>query len=84
MLDEKEYKVAENLYSKGFKIPEKDNEARFNELLNYYNELTHFGETEPNAIMHHKISIYGTDCEKCGKPYRTPKANFCAFCGNKK
>ena len=84
MLNEKEYEIAEKLYRKGFKVPERDREKRFKELLDFYNELTGFEETEPNAIMHHRISIYGTDCEKCGKPYRTPKASFCAFCGNKK
>ena len=84
MLNEKEYEIAEKLYRKGFKVPERDREKRFKELLDFYNELTGFEETEPNAIMHHRISIYGTDCEKRGKPYRTPKASFCAFCGNKK
>jgi len=84
MLDEKEYEIAENLYRKGFRVLEKDRTKRFNELLEFYNELTGFNETEPNAIMHHRISLYGTDCEKCGKPYRTPKAKICAYCGNKR
>ncbi len=81
MLDEKEFKKAKELYSLGFKNVEKD---RFNPLLDYYNNLTGFGETEPSAIMHHCISMYGPACENCGKPYRTPSASFCAACGNKR
>lgn len=45
--------------------------------------IMHKKQTEPNAIMHHAIGMYGTDCENCGKPYRTPKAKICAACGNK-
>ena len=84
MLDEKEYKKASELYGKAFKVKSGSIKDRFKELLVYYNRLTNFGETEPNAIMHHRISLYGENCEKCGKPYRTAKASFCANCGNKK
>ncbi|WP_199769339.1 hypothetical protein [Flavivirga eckloniae] len=62
----------------------KDRQERFKELLDYYNDLTGFGETEPNAIMHHSLGQIGPDCEKCGKSYRTPKAKLCAACGNKR
>lgn len=34
-----------------------------------------------NAILHHRISIYGPPCPACGKPMRTPRARFCAACG---
>lgn len=84
MLGDKEYAIASELYSKGFKILNKDRQERFKELLDYYNELTGFGETEPNAIMHHALGQIGPDCERCGKPYRTPKARLCAACGNKR
>jgi len=83
MLDDEEFKKASELYSLGFKTAGK-RETRFAQLLNYYNELTGFNETEPNAIMHHQISQYGPVCRKCGKPYRTPLASFCAACGNKR
>jgi len=83
MLDDKEYAIASKLYSKGFKVLKKDRQERFKELLDYYNGLTGFGETEPNAIMHHSLQLIGPDCERCGKPYRTPKATLCAACGNK-
>ena len=84
MLDSEEYAIASKLYSKGFRVFNKDRQERFKELLDFYNDLTGFGETEPNAIMHHSLGQIGPDCEKCGKPYRTPKAKLCAACGNKR
>ena len=84
MLDKEEFAIASKLYSKGFKIAKSDRQARFKELLDYYNNLTGFGETEPNAILHHSLEQIGPDCENCGRPYRTPKANLCANCGNKR
>ena len=84
MLDEKEFAIASKLYSKGLRTLKSNREERFLELLDYYNDLTGFGETVPNAIMHHAIGIHGPDCENCGKPYRTPKAKLCAACGNKR
>lgn len=88
MLDEEESKIANQFFVEGFqefkkskKIPLKEN---FSGLLDYYNNLTGFGETIPNVIMHHIIDLYGPDCEKCGKPYRTKKASFCAGCGHKR
>jgi len=46
-----------------------------------YEEITGFKETNYLAIFHHRISLYGEPCPKCGKLFRTPKANFCAACG---
>lgn len=84
MLEGEESIIASKLYSEGFKTLEKDRQKRFKKLLDYYNDLTGFGETEPNAIIHHFADMYGPDCENCGKPYRTDKAKFCASCGNKR
>lgn len=85
MLDEQEFEIAKELYKQAFSnrqgVSLKD---RFKPLLEYYNTLTDFDETEPNAIMHHRIAQYGPICEKCKKPYRTPLASFCAVCGNKR
>lgn len=88
MLDEEEGKIASKLLAEGFqefktsrKTPLNEN---FKKLLDYYNNLTGFEETNPNAIMHHFIDMYGPDCEKCGKPYRTETATFCPKCGNKR
>lgn len=84
MLDKEEFTIASELYSIGFKIAKANRQERFKELLEYYNNLTGFGETEPYAIMHHSLEQIGSDCESCGKPYRTPKAKLCAACGNKR
>ena len=87
MLDEEEYQKAYVLYGKGLKdnkVRLSNREERFRELLDYYFELTGSRETEPSAIMHHRIEQYGPPCEKCGKPYRTKQATFCAACGHKR
>jgi hypothetical protein len=86
MLDEAEYKIASHLYRDGFKTGKCNmtRKKRFKDLLDYYKELSGFEETNPNAIMHHRIELYGSACENCSKPYRTSKAAFCAACGHKK
>ncbi len=87
MLDESEYQQAHFLYVEGMKNNSENfgnKQERFKKLLDYYFELTGFKVTEPNAIMHHRIAQYGPLCENCKKPYRTPKATFCAACGYKK
>ena len=57
---------------------------RLKAVVDYYNEVTGENYTNPNAVMHHFVDDYGPQCEKCGKPYRTKKATFCAGCGNKR
>ena len=88
MLDEEEGKIASKLLAEGFQEFKTTRKTPFNEnfkkLLDYYNNLTGFEETNPNAIMHHFIDMYGPDCENCGKPYRTKTATFCPKCGNKR
>jgi len=84
MLNNEEYAIASKLYSKGLKVLKKNRQEHFKEVLDYYNDLTGFGETQPNAIMHHALEYIGPDCECCGKPYRTPKAILCVACGNKR
>lgn len=46
-----------------------------------YREITGFPETNPQALWHHRIEIYGPPCENCGKPLRTPVAKRCFECG---
>ncbi|WP_428229653.1 hypothetical protein [Flavobacterium sp.] len=86
MLDEEEYKVASQLYRDGFEKGKCNmtRKKRFKDLLDYYKDLTGFETTNPNAIMYHRIALYGPVCENCAKPYRTPKASFCAACGHKR
>jgi DNA-directed RNA polymerase subunit RPC12/RpoP len=84
MLNEDEFAVASNLYSDSFRKAGASKIKRFKPLLDYYEEMTGSKETEPNAIMHHRISQYGPACTNCGKPYRTPQATLCPACGNKR
>jgi hypothetical protein len=59
-------------------------EAKENSLgkraLELYGQMTGFKESNPNALFHHRLSIHGPPCHACGKPLRTPQANFCAMC----
>lgn len=51
------------------------------EACEKYFEITGFRETNPNAIWHHRLSDYGSECPDCGHLLRTPRASFCANCG---
>jgi rubrerythrin len=53
------------------------------EACEKYFEITGFRETNPNAILHHRLSDYGSECPDCGHLLRTPRASFCANCGAK-
>ena len=55
--------------------------SRGKAALDRYFAITGFRETNPNALWHHVLSLYGPPCEACGKPLRTPAANWCAACG---
>jgi hypothetical protein len=85
MLEGDEVKRASESYSLGFKNhSESGMKGRFKALIDYYQEITGEQYDNPNAILHHIVAMYGPPCENCGKPYRTPKATFCAACGNKR
>lgn len=49
-------------------------------ILDAYKRITGYAETNPNAIWHHRLSLYGPPCHHCGKPLRTPKAKLCGSC----
>jgi hypothetical protein len=49
--------------------------------LDRFEAMTGHRETNPNAIWHHRLALYGDPCRYCGKPLRTPRAKLCAHCG---
>jgi len=82
MLDEEEYARVAGVYSKCVSKGRASSMAeRMRPVLEVYEELTGFRETNPNAVMHHRLSLYGPPCAGCGKPLRTPRASFCGACG---
>lgn len=46
-----------------------------------YNEITGFMETNPLAILHHRLSNHGPECSNCGHLLRTSEASYCVQCG---
>ena len=56
-------------------------EDHFLPALRAYERITGFAETNPSALFHHRIALYGPPCHACGKPLRTPEAKLCASCG---
>jgi hypothetical protein len=80
MLDEEEYTDALRLYGEGMHVKGAPREQRMRPLLDRYEQMTGFKETNPNAVMHHRLLMYGPPCKRCGKPLRTPKAKLCGAC----
>ena len=54
---------------------------RLQPMVEMYKLLTGFEETNPNAVMHHAVHLYGPPCPQCRKLLRTPEARFCVACG---
>lgn len=93
MLDEEEFAVIDALWKDAFMTTKEFREKhgppleddpiieRFRPMREAYKQMTGMDESNENTIMHHRISIYGPPCERCGKPLRTPQASFCAACG---
>ena len=72
MLDDDEYRQVISLRPIG-----KGGEslrAMFTPMLAEYERITGLGETNPNAVFHHRLSEYGPPCRHCEKPLRTPQA----------
>jgi hypothetical protein len=70
MLDDDEFKrVLSLLHTKG-----NTRDQIFGDFLPEYESITGIRETNPNAVFHHKILLYGPACSCCGKPLRTPHA----------
>jgi hypothetical protein len=92
MLDEAEFAEIWALFRDGLKatkefrrrhgVPLQDalTEQLFRPVLECYERLTGVKETNPNAVMHHRLSLYGPPCKRCHQPLRTPKARVCGNC----
>jgi hypothetical protein len=93
MLDEAEFAKVEPLYRSGLRLVKQIEdqadhpmrgstlEERFRPLLDAYEQLTGFCESNANVLMHHRLALYGPPCRVCGKPLRTPRASRCMACG---
>jgi hypothetical protein len=77
MLNEDEYKEVTSLRNA---VQEASLQQKFAPMLAAYERITDFRETNPNAVFHHRLSIYGPPCRYCGKPLRTPQAKLCGNC----
>lgn len=82
MLDEDEYRRILDLALACQNDPELSSlEDPFTQVREAYAEMTGVAGMHHNAILHHRIALYGEPCDACGKPLRSPKATFCAACG---
>ena len=92
MLDEAEFAGVAELYRQGMEGTKESRqrwnlpmekaglEERMQPMLHRYTEITGYVETNPNAVMYHRLSLYGPPCGQCGKPLRTPRAKLCRSC----
>ena len=83
MLDEAEWQIVAPLLGSSVEAAKRfghHNIFGFMALAKY-EKLTARKEKDLNVVRHHRASLYGPPCTKCGKPLRTPQANFCAACG---
>lgn len=71
MLDDEEFERVTSRSSVG---------DSFSGMLAEYEQITGYHETNPNAIYHHRLSLYGPPCHCCEKPLRTPRAKLCGAC----
>ena len=95
MLDEEEYKGISDIYHQcirsvkkyrqetGATLSESPLDKLYEPVRIEYEKITGMVNCPHNAIMHHRVSIYGEPCSLCGKPLRTPRAKMCASCGAK-
>jgi hypothetical protein len=92
MLDEDEFAEVASLYGQGISATKEfrrkwgiplenaSTHERFEPVRVHYEQITGMKESNENAIMHHRISLYGPACKRCRKPLRSPKAKFCGAC----
>lgn len=91
MLDEQEWAIVQpHLGLEAIKRYRQEHQASiaeakrhcFNPALQAYFELTGYHEVNGDALLHHRLMLFGPPCEACGKPLRTPRARICAACGH--
>lgn len=70
MLDDNEFR----------QVLSRNNSGDFSMMLDEYERVTGYTETNPNAVYHHRLLMYGPPCKHCGKPLRTPQPKFCGAC----
>ena len=91
MLDENEFASVAELHREairgakefqrfGAPLEQASFDEHFRPVRLRYEQLTGMKDCHQNAIMHHRISMYGRPCESCGKPLRTPSAKLCGAC----
>ena len=93
MLDETEFQLVNKLYGECIQsvkndriehnrtLAEVDVWQHFKPMRKAYSDLTGSPELHQDAIMYHRLSLYGPPCKLCAKPLRTPMAKLCAACG---
>jgi len=93
MLDEEQYAEVNELYREcmsatkelrekwGLPLGVIGVEERMQPVTLWYEQETGMAGCYHNAVMHHRLSLYGQPCPSCGRPFRTPRAKFCAECG---
>jgi len=65
----------------GALLKEAKDEVHARGALARYEDVAGYHETNPDALWHHRLGLYGSLCNTCGKPFRTPRAKLCAACG---
>jgi hypothetical protein len=94
MLDENEYAEVRALYGQCMNATKQFREEHnvpldavditelFRPVCVAYQRLTGMRETVANAVMHHRIALYGPPCTSCGRVLRTATASKCFECGH--